>query len=101
MEELGETWKRKGQDESDTEDENKVEGLVKKWFVFLKKNLNKIPNLNQKSCKSKTMKGKLGKDNITSSLYKINKSKLSKVSQSKSCNNSRLRSCFALAKTVK
>ena len=37
MEEFGETWKRKGQDESNTGDENKVEGLVKKWFVFLKK----------------------------------------------------------------
>ena len=30
MERSGETWKRKGQDESDTGDKNKVEGLVKK-----------------------------------------------------------------------
>ena len=43
MEEFGETWKRKGQDESNTGDENKVEGLVKKWFVFLKKKLEQDP----------------------------------------------------------
>ena len=92
MERFGETWKRKGQDESDTGDKNKVEGFVKKWLVFFKKNLNKIANLDQKTCKNKTMKGKLGNDSITSSLYKINKFKLSKVRQSKPCNNSRLRS---------
>ena len=67
------------QDESDTRDKNKLEGLVEKWLVFFEKNLNKIANLEQKTCKNKTMKGKLGKDSITSSLYKINKSKSSKA----------------------
>ena len=69
------------QDESDTRDKNKLEGLVEKWLVFFEKNLNKIANLEQKTCKNKAMKGKLGKDSITSSLYKINKCKLSKVKQ--------------------
>ena len=46
-----ETWKRKWQDESDTGD--KVEGLVKKWLVFFEKNLNKLANLDQKTCKYK------------------------------------------------
>ena len=57
MERFGETWKRKGQDESDTGDKNKVEDLVKTWLVFFEKNLNKIANLDQKTCKNKTMKG--------------------------------------------
>ena len=39
MERFTETWKRKGQDESDTGDKNKVEGLVKKWLVFFEKKL--------------------------------------------------------------
>ena len=72
MERFGETRKRKGQYESDTGDKSKVEGLVKTWLVFFEKNLNKAANLDQKTCKSKTMKGKLGKDSITSPLYKIN-----------------------------
>ena len=65
----------KGQDENDAGDKNNVEGLVEKWLVFFKKNLNKITNLDQKTCKNKTLKGKLGNDNITTSLHKINKSK--------------------------
>ena len=101
MERFTETWKRKGQDESDTGDKNKVEGLVKKWLVFFEKNLNKTANLDQKTCKNKTMKGKLGNDSITSSLYKINKSKLTKVRQSKPCNNSRLISWFCCCKDSK
>ena len=48
-----ETWKCKWQDESDTGD--KVEGLVKKWLVFFEKNLNKLANLDQKTCKNKTI----------------------------------------------
>ena len=76
---FGETRKRKEQDESDTGDKNKVEGVVQKLLVFFEKNLNKIANLDQKSCKKKTMKRKLGKESITSSLHKINKCKLSKV----------------------
>ena len=89
MERFGETWKCKGQDESGTGDKNKVEGLVKKWLVFFEKNLNKMANLDQKTCKNKTMKGDgdLGNDSITSPLYKINKSKLCKVRQSKPCNS--------------
>ena len=87
MERFAETWKRKEQDESDTGDKNKVEILVKKWLIFFEENLNKIASLDQKTCKNKTMKGKLGNDSITSSLYKINKSKLRKVRQSKPCNN--------------
>ena len=50
MERFGETWKRKGQDESETGDKNKVEFLVEKWLVFFEKNLNKIENLDQKIC---------------------------------------------------
>ena len=101
MERSGETWKRKRQDESDTGNKNKVEGLVKKWLVFLEKNVNKISNLDQKTCKNKSMKGKLGNDSITNSLYKTNKSKLSKVRQSKLCNNSRLRSWLCCCKSSK
>ena len=79
MERFGETKKREVQDESDTGNKNIVEGVVQKWLVFFEKNLNRIANLDQKTCKKKTMKGKLGKDSTTSSLYKINKCKLSKV----------------------
>ena len=82
-----------------------VEG-VQKWLVFirfiLEKNLSKAANLDQKTCK-KTMKGKLGKDSITSSLYKINKCKLSKVRQSKPCNNNRPKFwlfCFKVSKVI-
>ena len=50
---FGETWKRKEQDESDTGDKNKVDGLVEKWLVFFEKNLNQIANLDQKTCKNK------------------------------------------------
>ena len=83
------TRKPTEQDESDTGDKNKVEGVVQKWLVFFEKNLSKIvKNLDQKTCKKKTMKGNPGKDNITSSFNKINKCKLSKVRQSKSCSNS-------------
>ena len=105
----GKIWRGKKhevQDESDTGDKNIVEGVVQKWFVFIlfiQKNLSKIANLDQKTCKKKTMKGKLGKYNITSSLYKINKCKLSKVRQSKPCNNSRPRFwlfCFEDSKVV-
>ena len=70
------------------------------WFSS-KKNLNKIANLDQKTCKNKTMEGKLGNDSINSSLHKINKSKLSKVRQSKPCNNSRLRSWFCCCEDSK
>ena len=87
MERFSETWERKEQDESDTGHKNKVETLVQKWLIFFEESLNKIVNLDQKTCKNKTMKGKLWNDSITSSLYKINKSKLSKVRQSKPCNN--------------
>ena len=79
----------------------KVEGLVKKWLLSFEKNLNKIVNLDQKTCKNKTMKGKLENDSITSSLYIINKSNLSKVRQSKPCNNSRLRSWLCCCKDSK
>ena len=67
MERFAETGKRKEQDESNSGVKNKV---VQKWLVFFEKNVNKMVNLDQKTCKKKTMKGKLGKDNITSSLYK-------------------------------
>ena len=79
---------------------NKVEGAVQKLLVFFKKNLNKIVNLDQKTCQKKTMIGKLGKNCRTSSLYKVNKWKLNKVSHSKSCNNSRLRSQPCCCKTM-
>ena len=101
MERFGEIWKRKMQDESDIGDKNKVEGLVKKWLVFSEKNLNKNANLHQKTCKNKKMKGTLGNDSINSSLYKINKSNLSKVGESKICNNSRLRSWLCCCKDNK
>ena len=101
MERSREIWKRKRQDESDTGDKIKVEGLVKKWLVFFEKNLNKTANLDQKTCKNKTMKGKLGNDSINRSLYKINKSNLSKVRESKLCNNSRLRSWLCCCKDSK
>ena len=101
MERFRETWKRKRQDESDTGDKNKVEGLVKKWLVFFEKNLNKVANLDQKTSKNNTRKGKLGNDSINSLLYKINKSKLRKVKQSKPSNNSRLRSWLCCCKDSK
>ena len=44
------TRKRKEQDENDTGDENKVEGVVQKLLVFFKRNWNKIANLDQKTC---------------------------------------------------
>ena len=105
----GKIWRDKKcevQDESDTGDKNMVEGVVQKWlvlFVLFKKNLSKVANLDQKTCKKKTMKGKLGKYSITSSLYKINKGKLSKVRQFKPCNNNRPRFwlfCFKDSKVV-
>ena len=79
---------------------NKVEGVVQKMLVFFKKNLNKIANLDQKTCQKKTMIGELGKNCRTSSLYIINKWKLSTVRHSKSCNNSRLRSQPCCCKTM-
>ena len=88
---FGGTRKRKEQDESDSGDKNKVEGAVQKLLVFFEKNLNMIVNLDQRTCKMKAMEGKLGKESITSSLYKVNKCKVSKVRQSKPCNKSRLR----------
>ena len=81
----GKIWrdkKRDVQDESDTADKNIVEGVIQKWLVFIgfiRENLSKVANLDQKTCKKKTIKGKLGKD--SSSLHKINKCKLSKVSK--------------------
>ena len=78
---LGGTSKSKKQDESDTGDNDKVEGEVQKLLVFSEKNLNKIED--KKTCKKKTMKGKLGKDIVTNSMFKVNKSKLGKVRQSK------------------
>ena len=78
-----------------------VESVVQKWLLSFEKNLKRIANLDQKTCKKKTMKGKLGKDSITSSLYKINKLKLSKVRQSKPCNNSRPISWLSCCKSSK
>ena len=84
---FGETRKRKDQGESDTGNKNKVEGVVQKWLVFFDRNLNKIANLDQKTCKKKKMKGKLGKDSKTSSVY--NKWKIStNASSAKSSNPS-------------
>ena len=71
----GETRKRKEQNQSHTGEKNKWEGIVQKWLVFFEKNLIKIANLDQWTCKKKRMKRKLGKDNITRLLYKINKCK--------------------------
>ena len=54
-------WRDKkidGQDESNTGDtKNNVETVVRKPLVFFEKNLSKIVNLDQKTCKEKTMKG--------------------------------------------
>ena len=63
-------------DEIDTWDKNKLEVVVQNSLVFFEKNLIKMANLDQSTCKKKAMKGKLGKDSITSSLYKISKCKL-------------------------
>ena len=41
MERFGETWKRKGQYESDTGNKNKAEGLVKNSLFFFENYLNK------------------------------------------------------------
>ena len=62
------TRKRKEKDENDTGDENKVEGVVQKLLVFFKKNLDKIANLDQKTCQKKAMIRKLRKNFRTSSL---------------------------------
>ena len=56
---FGETGKCKGQGKSVTGDKNKVEGVFQKWLVFFVKNLNKIPNSDQKTCKKKIMRGQL------------------------------------------
>ena len=45
---------------------NKAEGIVQKWLGFFKRNLNKIANLNQKTCKETKMKVKLKNVSITS-----------------------------------
>ena len=93
------------QDESDSVDKNIVEGVVRRgWvlFVLFEKNLSKVANLDQTTCKKKTMKGKLGKESITSSLYKII-CKFNKFTQSKPCSNSRSRFwifCFKDSKKV-
>ena len=73
------------------------------FYSFYSRKTSKVANLDQKTCKKKTMKGKLGKDSITSSLCKISKCKLSTVRQFKPCNNSRPRSwlfCFKDSKVV-
>ena len=54
-------------DESDTGNKCNVEGVVQKLLVFVQKNLNKIANLDQKTCKKKTTKEKIGKDSIINS----------------------------------
>ena len=46
---FGEIIKWKEQDESDTGDKNKAEGVVHKLLVFFEKNLNKVTNLDQKT----------------------------------------------------
>ena len=51
-------------DESDTGNKCIVEGVVQKLLVFIQKNLNKIANLDQMTCKKKTTKEKIGKDSI-------------------------------------
>ena len=95
--------KREVQDESDAGDKGIVEGVVRSgWFLFIlfEKNLRKVTNLDQKTCKKKTIKANPGKDSITSSLYKIWQSK---VRQSKPLNNSRPRFwlfCFKDSKVV-
>ena len=78
---LGGTSKSKKQDESGTGDNNKIEGGVQKLLVFFEKNLDKIED--KKTCKKKAMKGKLGRDSVSSSMHKVNKCKLVKVRQSK------------------
>ena len=42
----------------------KVEGVVQKWLVFFEKNLNKMANLDQKTCNKKNIKRKPWKDPI-------------------------------------
>ena len=102
IERFGETRKLKGQDESDTSDKkNQAEDVVHKWLVFFEKDLYKIVNSHQKTLKMNKMKGKFGNDTIPSSLYKINKCKLSKAWQSKPCCNSRFRSWFCSCKDSK
>ena len=59
-EDLERQKKRKEQDESDTGDKNKVEGVVQKWLVLFAKSLNNVPNLDQITCEKKRIKGKLG-----------------------------------------
>ena len=93
--------KREMQDESDYRDKNIAEGVVQKGFVFFKKNLNRIANLDQKTCKKKAMKWNLGKDNTPRLLHKINKCKLSKARQSKPYNSSRPWSWLSCCKNSK
>ena len=64
MERFGETRKRNGQDESGTGDKKTT---TQNWLAFFEKDLNKIANLDQKTCKEKILKGKFGKVSITSS----------------------------------
>ena len=101
MKRFGETKKRELQNESDTGDKNIVEGVFQKWLVFFEKNLNRIANLDHKTCKKKTMKCNLGKDRTTRLLYKIDKCKLSKARQCKPCNNSRSRSWLSCCRNNK
>ena len=55
-------WRAMKRQKSDTGDENKIDGLVKKWLPFLEKNLSKIENLDQKTCKKKTAREKPSPD---------------------------------------
>ena len=71
-------------------------------MVFFEKNLNKIANLDQKTCKKKTMKGKLKKDSIPNQLIIQNQKMQAQQSQAiQPCNNSRLRSWLCLCKDSK
>ena len=56
---------------------NKIEGVVQKWLIFFEKNLSKIANLDQKTCKEKERKESFGKTpySLTSS-YKLQKALL-------------------------
>ena len=99
-ERFGETRKCKGQNESDTGVEV-VEGVVQKWLVFFEKNLNRIANLDQKTCKEKSVKGKFGKDSITSYYTKSTNTNLIKSGNPSLATAAGLDLTFVAAKTVK
>ena len=94
------------QDESDTGNKNIVEVVVQKWLVFIRfirLKLEQGREFRSEDLQEENNEREARKREHNQLLCKINKYKLSKVRQSKLCNNSRLRFwlfCFKDSKVV-